>query len=181
MAGIVTKNFWEITKRQEELLEKYKSPETLRHINQIIGEAASYYVPRSDDPGKSKHMDESWVARSDGIYYYAKYARYQYHGVVYGPNRLQYNVIRNSAGKVISRTPNGFHTPAGTTKYPTNRMIGEVHAFYDKYNLEWVITGYTTPRTTHHWIQRMWKEDRRAVQNRITWYLIGLDKNNGGK
>lgn len=167
MAGTVIKGQHNPTKKQEELLERVDSPETRRHINKIIAEAAEKYVP-NDGEGK---LAKKYTARVDGIIYHQPYARYQYYGKTMGPNIAIFNRQPPNGDGAFSR----WWTRPGTTKHLNGGTIGDGKQFVDKYGTPFYTRHYTTLGTGRFWIQEMWKHDSRVVQNKITRYLKGLD------
>lgn len=140
------------TKLQEKLLALIDDDEVKIGVNQIIGERANKYVPmKSGALRASMEVDPDSITWGSDI----PYAHYQYEGVVYAPNRPI-----TSQGTVI-----GWYTPVGVTKAPTDRELGIPGEWKG-----WVF-GYSTPDTTHHWVDKMLQLERRGMNNQITAYL----------
>ena len=157
-------NQWEPTKKQEELLARINSPETLKGINEIIAEAARPYVPG----GKDGDLATDYTARKDGILYNKPYARYQYYGKVMGKNYAK--VIGGHfvfSSQAAPKHLNGHIIGDGTSFQIKDRASGTIHTY---------TRHYTKDNTGAFWIWEMWQHERRRVQNKITWYLKGLDK-----
>jgi hypothetical protein len=102
------------------------------------------------------------------------YAAYQHEGVVYGPN---FPII---SGGVLSGffrvgerryptfkggTITGWYSIPEIPKYPTDRELGTPGEWRG-----WTF-GYSTPDTTHHWVDKMLQLERRGMNNQITAYL----------
>ena len=140
------------TKLQEKLLKILNDEQIRQGINQIIGDRANKYVPmESGALRESMRVDSDAIHWGEGL----DYARYQYGGEVYGPNRpITYQ------GRIV-----GWYSPAGVKKSPTGRTLG-VPGMWKGWKF-----GYKTPGTTHHWIDEMLQNERRAMNVQITAYL----------
>lgn len=146
---------------QQEIIAQLKSSEARRAMNEAVLKTAEPYVPM-----KSGSLRESGHVTDEHVIWSAPYARYQYHGKVYGPNNPGW----------LSDTVSGFRTPPGTTKHPTSRTLGEGGTFtlypmfgrkFSKEPFEYT-SGYSTPNTKHHWIKEMMNNSYRVLQQRIT-------------
>lgn len=98
-----------LTNVENWLLSVVDSPAVHRGVNEIIADMCEPYVPI-----KTGNLRASVTVGPKEIQYRTPYARYQYYGVVYGPNYFR---GYDESGEKI------FRTPAGTKKYPTSRML----------------------------------------------------------
>ena len=150
MAGIritMQINSRNYTALQQKLVSQLKSAEARQAMNEAVLQTANEFVPRL-----SGALRDSGYATENSVGWREPYARYQYYGVVYAPNRP---VTRGEA--IV-----GWFTKAGTTKYPTDRELGVEHMWHG-----WRF-GYTVDNTSHHWIGKMMRERYRVLQQRIT-------------
>lgn len=97
------------TQVQNWLMSVLDSPTVHRNVNEIVADFCYPYVPY-----KTGNLRDSVAVGPKEIQWRTEYARYQYYGVVYGPNYFK--------GYDTDGTPI-FRTPAGVTKYPTTRML----------------------------------------------------------
>lgn len=139
------------TKLQQKLLNIINNKEVLREAHRLLGERCNVYVPM-----KSGALRQSMKAYPNSVRWETPYAHYQYEGDVYGPNLP---VLRGENPAWISRR----------TKYPTGRTLGQtgqafLHPIWkiengrytkvEPYVLEEYTFGYTTPKTSHHWLDK---------------------------
>ena len=99
-------------------LRKITNNEVMKEIYTHIESARPTVGLRSYVPQKSGNLIRSAFITKYGIRWTAKYAHYQYAGIVYGPNYL---VKDKETGEYKWRTPKG------ATKYPTGR-----HLYHDR-------------------------------------------------
>lgn len=161
------------TRKQQELLALLKSNNARKEMNQIILDAANKYVPT-----KSGALRDSGYVYPSRIGWNTPYARYQYGGVVYGPN-----IPGLMSGTLIWRR--------GRRRGPTGRMLGDnpgtmlvqpkfvwTKRGYRRASSKvlpvlWKF-GYTTPGTKHHWLREAWTRDGRSINNKITRKLKAI-------
>lgn len=156
------------TKLQNKLLLLLNNNQVKIGVNNILLKAITPYVPK--DTGE---LRKSTNVTPDTISWNTEYAHYQYEGDVYGPNLPG---INEGEPAWLS----------GHTKHPMGRKLGEygIAFLYPKWEIvngefrnsnftspEAYILGYKTSGTTYHWIDEMWKNDKRLVQLQITNYL----------
>lgn len=140
------------TKLQKKLLAVIGNTSVQRGVNRIIADRANQYVPMESGALRaSVRVGPKNITWGTGL----NYAHYQYEGVVYEDNNPIW-----SNGRII-----GWRSPAGVTKTPTDRELGVPGEWKG-----WTF-GYHTPGTKHHWIDEMWSNDHRSVQQQITRYL----------
>ena len=140
------------TRKQQELLDMLSDKSVKLEINKRIANALNFFVPmQSGALRESVHVGPDIISWGRGL----PYARYQYEGEVYGPNRPI------TSGKRIV----GWYTKPGTEKYPTGRELGV--------RGEWKgwIFGYTTPYTQHHWTDAYEYQVKNQTNQEITQYL----------
>ena len=121
--------------------------DVLTDIGEVVGDTMNKHVPMREGYLREYEVDvqPNHVTVTWGTNESEPYALYQAEGVVYGPNKP---IFRN---KLFA---NEFYTPEGTTKYPTNRKLGERHTVVLKSGKVIFIHGYTTPDTSAHWIEK---------------------------
>lgn len=98
-----------LTTVQNWLLSVLNDPNVQKGVNEIIADFCYPYVPY-----KTGALRDNVAIGPKEIQYRQPYARYQYYGVVYGPNYFR---GIDAAGNKI------FRSPAGVKKYPTTRML----------------------------------------------------------
>lgn len=142
-----------VTALQRKLDYLLNDSEVQKGVTQIVVDAVNRYVPKL-----TGELAESVEIEGNEAVWTSPYAHYQYEGIVYGPNKAIWS----------GNTVTGWRTPAGMTKYPTGRMLGEERDSIGGWDF-----GYTTSGTGHHWINKMWENenDRRVTNIRITNYL----------
>lgn len=120
-------------------------------INKKIGNAINSHVPRDSGALQdSMQVYEDRITWGEGL----SYARYQYNGEVYGPNRP---ITKN--GVII-----GWYSKPGA-KHPTGRILGVPGTWRG-----WKF-GYHTPGTTHHWINEYRGQLKANTNREITYFL----------
>lgn len=140
------------TKLQAKLLELIEDDEVRLGISQIIGERANKYVPKdSGELQESMQVEPGVITWGEGV----PYAQYQHEGEGYGPN-----FPITSGGVVI-----GWYSKPWIARRPTGRELGVPGEWHG-----WRF-GYSTPGTTHHWVDEMLQYERRGMSNQITAYL----------
>ena len=150
------------TKKQEKLLSMLKDEEVLVNVNTRIKDTINNFVPKKSGAlRRSAKVTKDAITWGDGL----KYARYQYYGEVYGPNRP---IIQG--GKIA-----GWYSTPGVKKHPTGRELG-----IPGYWLGWRF-GYTTKGTHHHWDQYFKYLPKLKTNIEITRYLKKECKKRGLK
>ena len=131
---------------QKKLFDLIGNKEVMRETHRILGEMCNDYVPM-----KSGELRKSMHPYPQSVVWTAPYARYQYEGEVWGPNKP---VIKD--GVIVD-------WEKGEPRYPTGRELGVQHEW-----LGWKF-GYTTPGTGHHWFDKaMENGGRRTYSLRVT-------------
>lgn len=136
--------------------------QTLKGVNTIIADAAEKYIPLGKTGNlsnpKYRTIGPKTITWGTGL----GYAKYQYYGEVYGPNRPRFE--KGNTSRIV-----GWYSPE--LKYPTGRTLGTPRFLYNrKGQVVWKF-GYSTPGTRHHWVAEMWDHDSRIVNIKITKYL----------
>lgn len=87
-----------------------------------------------------------------------KYARYQFVGDVYGPNKAVFNALGpNQSG--VAGVHSGWVSPKGKKKTNTGRKMGIPGSYTLKNGQKVFIKGYTTPGTKYNWIEEFKKDN----------------------
>ena len=120
------------TSIQEKLLNIIQDESAGEEIHRRLGEMCNDFVPMN-----SGELRASMEVYPDFVSWNTPYARYQYEGEVYGPNKP---II---VGGIVV----GWYSPTGE-KHPTGRTLGTPGEYRG-----WIF-GYTTPGTGHHWYDR---------------------------
>lgn len=134
------------TALQKKLNALVNDNQTKQGVNQLLAGMIEKYVPK--DTG---NLRESIDIQPDFIAWRTPYAHYQYEGIVYGPN---FRTLNKETGELEWRSPKR----GKGNKYPTTRQLG------------WY-SGYTTEGTSSHWVEEMWRNERRVANIRVTNYL----------
>lgn len=85
------------------------------------------------------------------------YLHYQYEGEVYGPNKPVFNALGPNAGGPGAGVHSGWVSPT-KPKTPQGRKLGKPYTYTLHDGRVVHIKGYTTPNTTHHWIDEFMKD-----------------------
>lgn len=134
---------------QTKLYNLVGNKEVMREAHRILGEMCNDYVPM-----KTGELRKSMIAYPQSVVWTSPYARYQYEGEVWGPNKP---IIQG--GVIVG-------WKEGEPRHPTGRELGIPHEW-----MGWQF-GYTTPETGHHWFDKaMENGGRRAYSLRITGML----------
>ena len=170
-----------ISRTTDRLLFLLHNDRVRKNCNQFIAQALKPYVPM-----KTGELRESVRVYPDKITWgesqATEYTRYQYNGIVYGPNLPGW--VGDTAG---------WRSPK--TKYPTNRVLGEsgdatlrpVWVFdngkYRRANendadITWHF-GYFTQGTQHHWANAYQGQVKSETNKKITKYLKWVWKQRG--
>ena len=161
------------TAKQAEILRALKSKQAYETIGSILLKATTKYVPIEHGG-----LRDSGHVKGQLIVWDAEYAHYQYTGVVYASNRLGW------IGEEL-----GWRSPPGKgTKYPTGRQLGQFRSAFIKprfgkgpHTPQLVYFGYSEYGVTSHWFDRMWHNDSRSVNSKITYELRQLVAKKGRK
>ena len=136
------------TALQKRLLAVMSDRRAKEEVHKELGEYVNDYVPM-----KSGELRRSMHYTANSVSWNTPYARYQYEGVVWGPNKPIF-----SGGRII-----GWRDTPLSARHPTSRMLGT-----PGYWKGWRF-GYTTPGTTHHWWEKALQEKgMRGYTNRVT-------------
>ncbi len=151
------------TKKQEELLAMLNDKKVKTEINTRILNTINKFVPKKSGAlRRSGRATSEYISWGEGL---AQYARYQYYGEVYGPNRP---IVKN--GTIV-----GWYSTPGQRKYPTGRELG-----VPGYWMGWRF-GYTTRGTHHHWDRYFTYFPKMKTNLEITRYLKKECKRRGLK
>ena len=167
-----------LSRKSSKLLKMLNDKNVRRNVNQMIGDAIQPYVPmKSGRLRRSMYVGVTLVSWGQKL----PYARYQFGGVVYGPN---YPGIYNGA--------NAWRSPKGKgSKHPTGRELGVSGAALltpiweygadDDGNYSYKRPesnmprlykfGYTTKGTQHHWTSVYQWKLKSDTNKKITKYL----------
>lgn len=143
--SINVQDFYVQTALQEKLARLLDDDETRLGINEILLEQINKYVPE----GETGDLRFTSYATPENLVWPVEYAHYQFTGKVYGPNFL----IKNKDGDIV-----GWRSKSDRPKRPTGRPLGWYY-------------GYTTPGTGPNWANKMWQNERRITNIRITNYM----------
>ena len=149
---------------------RLKKPEVIEAATKIIAEEITPYVPKGETGNLRKYDIIANSKRSQIIWGRGlDYAHYQWAGVVYAPN---YPVMRN--GVVV-----GWHSPAGSKKYPTDRMLGGPGVMLDRKGNVIYEAHYTTANTTYQWDLKVRNDHSkwRNIRQKVSFYLRREVKN----
>ena len=150
------------TKRQQQLLKLLDDKKVRTEVNTRIKDAINTFVPM--DTGalrRSAYANSTHIGWGQGLA--APYARYQYNGIVYGPN---HPITRG--GTIV-----GWFSTPGQQKHPTGRTLGTPREWKG-----WKF-GYTTPGTSHHWDKLFTYRIKQQTNLEITRYLKRECKDRG--
>lgn len=151
------------TKKQKKLLEMLNDKNVKAEVNVRIKDAINRFVPRKSGALRaSARAYPDYISWGEGL---AQYARYQYYGEVYGPNRP---IIRQ--GRIV-----GWFSTPGRPKYPTGRELG-IPGYWKGWRF-----GYTTKGTHHHWDRYFTYFPKMKTNLEITRYLKRECKRRGLK
>lgn len=152
------------TKKQQQLMKLLNDKNVRTEVNTRILNAINNFVPM-----KTGALRQSGYATSTHIGWGqnlpAPYARYQYNGLVYVPNRPI-----TKGGTIV-----GWFSPPGQHKHPdpNGRELG-VPGEWKGWRF-----GYTTPGTRHHWDRAFQYQVKQKTNLEITRYLKRECKNRG--
>lgn len=150
------------TDKQQELLKLLNDKKVQKQVNVYIKDAINEFVPmKSGALRRSAIVTHKSITWGRGL----KYARYQYGGIVYGPN---YPITRG--GTIV-----GWYSKPGVKKHPTGRELG-VPGMWRGWRF-----GYTTPGTHHHWDNEFKYQVKLKTNQEITRYLKRECKERGLK
>lgn len=136
------------TALQTKLMRIVGNEETHQIAHELLGEMCNDYVPQDTGALRLSMEATPYYVRWD-----TPYARYQYEGEVYGPNKPI-----TVAGTIV-----GWYTPAGAGRHPLGRELGVPGTWRG-----WTF-GYTEPGTGHHWFDKaMAGGGRRRYSLRLT-------------
>lgn len=130
---------------RKRLLAVMSNKETMREVHEELKDFVEPYVPTS-----SGDLIQSADALPSGVVYREPYAHYQYEGEVYGPNIPIWRYSKSDKTSYIT----GWRSRKG--KVPTGRELGRPGKWKG-----WKF-GYSTPGTTHHWMEEAFKNGGRA-------------------
>ena len=151
------------TKKQEKLLEMLNDNNVKTEINTRIKDAINKFVPKKSGAlRRSARANSEFISWGEGL---PQYARYQYYGEVYGPNRPIM-----SGGKIV-----GWFSTPGQKKHPTGRELG-VRGYWRGWRF-----GYTTKGTHQHWDRYFRYLPKLKTNIEITRYLKRECKRRGLK
>lgn len=134
---------------RKRLLAVMSNKETMREVHEELKDFVEPYVPMSSGRG-GLSLRESAEAKPSGVVYKTPYAHYQYEGEVYGPNIPIWRYSKSGKTSYIT----GWRSRKG--KVPTGRELGRPGKWKG-----WKF-GYSTPGTTHHWMEAAFKNGGRA-------------------
>lgn len=134
---------------RKRLLAVMSDRETKREVHQKLKEFVEPYVPMSKGGGD---LRESAEAKPSGVIYKTPYAHYQYEGKVYGQNLPKWYYSKADKTSYIT----GWYSIPGVKKTPTGRTLGQPG------NWKGWDFGYSTPGTTHHWLEEAFKNGGKA-------------------
>lgn len=168
------------TKKQQKLIAMLKDKNVLKEANKIILDEINNFVPL----GETGKLRKSAIVTHKSITWgrNIKYARYQYGGIVYGPN---FPGAIN--GEPVWRSPKGEGS-----KYPTGREIGAYNGVVylrpkwqkGEPTVDGLLPyklGYTTQGTHHHWDEYFKYGPKQKANLEITRMLRQECKNRGLK
>lgn len=139
------------TTLQRRLLAVMSDRRAKEEVHKEIGEYVQDFVPMD-----SGQLRNSMHYTANSVTWDTPYARYQYEGEVWGPNKPIFS------GNTIV----GWEDKPLSTRHPTGRELGK-----PGYWKGWKF-GYKTPGTTHHWWEEaLQKKGMRGYTNRVTAIL----------
>lgn len=118
---------------QRALMNIITNKEAMREVHRKLGERCNEYVPY-----KHGELRASMRPYPQSVRWEADYAKYQYLGEVWGPNKP---IFKN--GEVV-----GWKSVPLEARRPTGRELG-VPGYWKGWRF-----GYTTPGTAHHWLDK---------------------------
>jgi len=134
---------------RKRLLAVMSNKETMREVHEELKQFVEPYVPMSKGGGDLRKSAE---VKPSGVVYESPYAHYQYEGEVYGPNLPIWQYIKGDKSSIII----DWRSAPGTTKHPMGRTLGTPGRWKG-----WKF-GYSTPDTTHHWMEEAFKNGGKA-------------------
>lgn len=140
---------------RKRLLDVMSNKETMREVHQKLKEFVEPYVPMSVGRARGDgnlSLRESAEAKPSGVIYKTPYAHYQYEGKVYGQNLPKWYYSKADKTSYIT----GWYSIPGVKKTPTGRTLGQYG------NWKGWDFGYSTPDTTHHWMEEAFKNGGKA-------------------
>ena len=136
------------TALQKRLVAVLNNNKVMREAHQLLGELCNPYVPM-----KSGNLRLSMKAYPKSVRWEVPYAKYQYEGEVWGPNKPIYR-----SGSIV-----GWKDIPISEKSPTGRELG-LPGFWRGWTF-----GYTTEGTKHHWFdEAMANGGKRTYSIRVT-------------
>ena len=150
------------TKKQQKLLDMLNDKVVKKQVNLRILNAINKFVPKKTGALRSSaRVTSEFISWGTGL----EYARYQYGGQIYGPNRPI-----TEKGRIV-----GWFSTPGQRKYPTGRELG-IPGYWRGWRF-----GYTTPGTHHHWDRYFRYLPKMRTNLEITRYLKQECKRRGLK